>query len=302
MSKYQQSALAEADAYEKERKQQAAETIAQITADAETKAQAALDETDAAIQDERRALLDTVDTAAVERQVALGQAKEAVARLGLTGSGLDAARQHAAAVTETRRVQTARRTRDEAVTALTEALSRREQEITQERDAAVLAETQDAEQDALEQRNDLLQAAYKAEASEEAAKIRAAQSAANQKASAAQSAAKSAASRAETIRQDALKKLLDKEIIHVDVYIDAMANGWSAEEARRRQIEWTAWRKVSGTFVDAYQKQGYDAAIAMMARYDMTERQLLDICYELQLDFHTVRASIAAEKKKMKEG
>lgn len=298
MSKYQQSALAEADAYEKERKQQAAEKIAQINAEAETKAQTALDEAGAAIQEQRQAVLDTVDTAAIERQVALGQATEAVARLGLTGSGLDAAHQRAAAVTETRRVQTARRTRDEAITALTEALTRREQEIAQERDAAVLAETQDAEQDALKQRNDLMEAAYKAEATENAAKTSAAQSAANKNTSVAQSKA----SRDETIRQDALKKLLSEEKIHVDVYIDAMKNGWSVEETRRRQVEWTAWRKISGTFVDAYQKQGYDAAIAAMAQYDMTERQLEDICFELNLNIDTVRADIAAKKKKSKEG
>ena len=80
MSKYEASALAQADAYEKERKKQADAVIAQITADADAKTQAAVDETGAAIRTEQRSLLDTVDAAAVERQVTLGQAKEALAR------------------------------------------------------------------------------------------------------------------------------------------------------------------------------------------------------------------------------
>lgn len=296
-SSYKKSALAQADAYEQERKKQAQEAIAQITADAEAKTQAAVDDMDAAVREEQRSLLDTVDTAAVERQVTLGQAKETLARLGLTGSGADAAGRHAAALTETRRVQTARRTRDEAVTALTEALSRREQEIARERDAAVLAETQDAERDAQEQRNDLLQAAYKAEASENAAKIRAHQSAQNAAQSAALSAAKAAASRAESIRQDALKRMLSENQIHMEVYIQAMEEGWSVSETRRQQVAWTEWRKLSNSFAAMYHDQGYSSMIYTMAKHDITERQLENFCFEMMLDIDRVRASLEAAKK-----
>lgn len=296
-STYEASALAQADAYEKERRRQAEEKIAQIRAEADAAVQTAVDETGDAVRAEERSFLDAVDTAAVERQVTLGQAREAVARLGLAGSGLDAANQHAAALTATRRTQTARRTRDEAVTALAEALARREEETARRRDAAVLAETQDAEQDALKERNELLEAAYKAQASENAAKIKAEQAEKTAKEAAERSAQRTAASRAETIRQDALKKLLSQGLIQVDVYIDAMQQGWSPEETRRRQVAWTAWRKLSAGFVQTYRKQGYDTMIAMMTKHHITERQLQDLCNELQIDSGRVRASLAAARK-----
>lgn len=298
MSKYEASALAQADAYEKERKKQADAVIAQITADADAKTQAAVDETGAAIRTEQRSLLDTVDAAAVERQVTLGQAKEALARLGLTGSGRENAARHAAAVTETRRTEHARRTRDDAVAALTEALSRREQEIAQARDAAVLEETLDAEQDALTERNKLLEAAYKAEATETAAKLKVSQAARETAARAATSVAKDAAAEAESIRKTALKELLKQQHIHPEVYIDALQQGWGIEETRRRQIEWVKWRETSDTFGKTYRRDGFDAMITQLASYDITDRQLKDICFELRIDEDKVRAALAKERSR----
>ena len=67
MTDYVTKAAEEAEEYEKQRKQQAAEVIAQTNAAATTAAQAAQDKTGAAIRDERRSTLDTLDTAAVQK-------------------------------------------------------------------------------------------------------------------------------------------------------------------------------------------------------------------------------------------
>ncbi len=293
MSQYVKNATAEADAYEKKRKQQAAESIAQINANAAADVQAAVDDTGAAIREEQRTLLDTVDASAVERQVVRKQAKEAVANLGLTGSGLSVAQMTAADTADTRRTQTARRTRDEAVTALTEALTRREEAIESERSAAVLQETQDAEQDALEERGRLMREAYEAESTEKAAYIKAKQAQEKRE----QATATAAAKDAEKLRRTALKEMYQNQYISTEIYVDALEQGWTVAEARQYQLDWSLWRQLSGTFVETYNKKGYDAAIRKMAEHNITDRQLMDLCYELKLDPTKVRASLNAAKE-----
>ena len=297
MTKYEESARREADEYAKERKKQAEALAQQITDEAEAEVQAAVDDTGAAIREEQHAALAAVDTADVTRRVVQKQAQETLSRLGLLGSGGEAAMTHAAATAARRRTVGAHRTRDEAVASLTEALARREQEITQRRDADILAVNTAAEQDVAEQRERLLKSAYAAEAKETEAQITAAQKAQSDAARLAASVVSKEESSREQIRKTALRTLYERRLLHPEVYIDALELGWSMDQAREEQIKWTAWRKRSSDFVKTYSREGYDATVTQDSSYDVTDRQLRDLCYELNLD---VEKFIADVKKKRK--
>lgn len=299
MNKYEAQARTQAAAYAAGRKKQTEAELAQINATAATQSQAVSDETTAAVQERQSTLLDTLDNAEVERRIALGQARETVARLGLSGSGLARASATAAEAAARRRTQTAQSAHREAVTALTEEQERRLQELEQERTAAVQTAQQSETDDVARQTNALLEAAYKAEATETAAATKAAQQAAEADARAKQSAAKakesaarSQASAAESTRRTALREMLKQGQIHSEIYIDALQNGWSVSETRRRQTAWTAWRKQSGTLVAAYQRDGYEGLLTRLASCTLTDRQWEDLCFELALDEDTVRADL----------
>lgn len=292
MSNYETSARTQAAEYAKTRKKQTEAELTRLNAETDSRLQAVTDETTAAVQEQQRTLLDTLDNAEVERRIARNQARETVARLGLTGSGLGKASVTAAETAARRRTQTAQTTHQSAVAALTEEQESRRQELEQERAAAIALAQQEEAEDVERQTNTLLEAAYQAQAKETAAKEKATQAAATAAARAKQSAKKTAASSAESTRRTALKEMLKQGQIHSEIYIDALQNGWSVSETRRRQTAWTAWRKQSGTLVTAYQRDGYEALLARLATCTLTDRQWEDLCFELALDEDTVRADL----------
>ncbi len=173
MSNYVKDAKTEADSYAKRRKQQALEVIENINAEAAAEKQAAQADTAAKVGAEQRTALDAWDTAAVQKQVEMQAIREAMAGWGLTASGAERASLGGAAAAAARRSSAVRRSRDDAVAALTAALRRTEQDIEGQRLADVTAEKQAADADADANRTKLLDAAYDAEAKEEAARIKA---------------------------------------------------------------------------------------------------------------------------------
>ncbi len=293
MTKYEKNARAEADAYEAERKAQAQTTIASINAAAEEERQAALSDTAASIDEEERTLLDTVDIAAVERQVTRRQAREALSHLGLGGSGYEAAALTAARRTEAHKTGTARRSRDAAVQALTDALARREAEIEQQRTAAEQKEIAQSNKDVQTQRTSLINAAVKAESAEKRAALRVEEAKVNAEAA----AERQAASKKETARKQALRELYKKNLIHQYIYTRALDRGWDTDETLRQQVAWTDWRRRSAPLVEAYLHHGYDNMIFQLAKVEnVTDDQLSDLCFELKLDIDRVRADLATER------
>ncbi len=287
MTDYVTKAAAEAEEYDKQRKQQAAEAIAQTNAAAAAEAQAALDETGAAIRDERRAALDTLDTAAVQKQLTLRQVRERMANLGLTASGTEAAGLQAAAVTETRQRQAAQRSRDEAVAALTEALRRTEATIESERAASELKETQDAEQDSASNRTKLMNAAYAAEAKEEAARVKAEATVEAARLKAAASAEKETLSAAdrqyESNRKSALFKLYDENAITLEMYTRALEEGWTVDETLRNKEAFVRYNRIAGKAHELYVEKGFEAMMQYVAPYQLTDAELEALCYEIDV-------------------
>lgn len=285
MTDYVTKAAEEAEEYEKQRKQQAAEVIAQTNAAATTAAQAAQDKTGAAIRDERRSTLDTLDTAAVQKQLTLRQVRESMANLGLTASGTEAAWLKAAAVTEKRQQQTAERTRDEAITALTEALSRTEAEIESERAAAELKEMQDAEQDSASNRTKLMDAAYDAEAKEEAARVKAEATveAARLKAAAQEESASTTDRQYESNRKSALLKLYNENAITLEMYTRALEEGWTVDETLRNKQAFVRYNGIASKAHDLYVQEGFEAMMYYIAPYQLTDSELEALCYEIDV-------------------
>ena len=137
MTDYVKNVNTESDEYEKKRKREAEEAVALINQAAKEKAAKEAAITDAAVAEENRAALAAADTAAVQRQITVSQAKEKLAAMGLLDSGLANATAHAAGVYQTRQTNAANAKRDAAVLSLTEALARTEAELERDRAAAV---------------------------------------------------------------------------------------------------------------------------------------------------------------------
>lgn len=295
MSEYVKNAETEAAAYEKQRKKQTEDSVAQLNAAAADAVDAAGAQTATAIRERERAWLDTVDTAAVQRAITDKQVKERLAALGLSASGLADANAHAATVTERRTAQKATRTRDEAVAALTEALTRAEQEIEHERAAAELKARQSAEQDTARNRESLLKAAYAAEAKEEAARESAAArvEAARIKAESAKKEAAEGDRFAEQNRRGALKVMYEAGTITADLYAQALEKGWSTEEAARQSRRYARYNAIAEKARKVFADQGFEAMMRYTAPYSLTDNEWELLCDELKLSHSEVKQWMA---------
>ncbi len=304
MTDYEKQAAAAALEYEKKRKQTATEAADSVIAAAEAEKQAELDKTADKIATERAEALRAVDTAAVEREITRRQVGETLSRLGLTASGQEAAQLTAADTAARWASEGARRTRDKAVAALTEALERREQEIDRKRDAETSQIYTDAEEDIATESSRLYEAAITAAGKAEAERLRIqesqrkeAEAERRREETRERNAATAAAKEAESQRRAALKALFQKQGISADVYAEALVEGWSVDEARSQQAAWKVWRTFSGKLVQEYARGNKDSVIKQLAAYDPTERELTDLSIELGLDIDALRNSIAAAKK-----
>ena len=268
MTEYVKSAEAEAAAYEKERKKQAADTLSALAKAAEDERQAAAADAAAAIREQHETAMTATDTAAVQKAITLSQAKERLANLGLTASGAEHAAAHAAAVTERRTAQTAHRTRDQAVAALTEALRQQETAIENERAAAALKATQDAAQDVSKQRDKLLTAAYRAAADEEEARI---------------SAAKKNSAVEEQNRRTALREMYNAGNLNSELYARALAEGWTVVEAIQRKGPYLRYSNIAEKAGEILNDQGLDEMAHYLAMVGVSDVELDMLCHGLQI-------------------
>ncbi|MBR2406440.1 MAG: hypothetical protein IKB04_09230 [Clostridia bacterium] len=292
MSKYITQAAAEADAYEKQRKQQAAANVEQINAAYEQERQAAVDVTADAIRDEQRTALSQQDMAAVQKQITMKQVRERVANQGLTASGYEHAGEQAAAVTAQRRTQAAENTRDEAVRKLTEALAREEAALESKRAAAVLKEENAAEKDSADNRAALMKAAYAADAKAQSGggSGGGGGSGSGSSGSSGSSSGGSGSSgsgnginagRAEENRRKGLLTLYEEGAIPLTMYTLALDQGWSVEETLQRKEEYVRTNTIVNRAVEIFTKDGFEAAMRSVAPYQLNDEQRSVLCKAL---------------------
>ena len=287
MSKYITQAAAEADAYEKQRKQQAAANVEQINAAYEQERQAAVDVTADAIRDEQRTALSQQDMAAVQKQITLKQVRERVANQGLTASGYEHAGEQAAAVTAQRRTQAAENTRDEAVRKLTEALAREEAALESKRAAAVLKEENAAEKDSADNRAALMKAAYAADAKAQSGGSSGGSGGSGSSGGSSGSSGSGSgngsisAGRAEENRRKGLLTLYEEGAIPLVMYTLALDQGWSVEETLQRKEEYVRTNTIVNRAVEIFTKDGFEAAMRSVAPYQLNDEQRSVLCKAL---------------------
>ncbi len=287
MTEYEKEAIKTADEYYALRKKQAQEAVDQSNAAYAAQLEEVQTEAGDAIRREDQAVLDALDTAAVEEAVTRQQVREAMANWGLSASGTEQAHLQAARSAAVRQGERAVRERDSAVKALTEALQRTEQEIETARVAAESREIRDAEQDIWEQEDKLLMAAWDAEAKEEAARIKAEQKEASDKrkaeleaekeANKAKKVTESEKNRIEQNRRSALLQLLKTDQLTIELYALALEGGWSVQKALDEQNSWSEENRKVSTALLIYEDYGFEAVMKhMKERYSLKE--VYEIC------------------------
>ena len=308
MSDYVKSVNTESDEYEKKRKREAEEAVALINQSAAEKAAEAAATTDTQMAEERQKALQSADMAAVQRYATLSQAKEKLAAMGLSSSGLAGVAAKSAQAYQTRQMNTANKKRDAAVAALAEALLNTEAKIERERAAAVQNENEQVTDDVTSYRAGLLKSAYSAASKENVAKTEAAakEAAAKTEAAAKEAVAKTEAEAAierekiksattekelaqkqakeqEKQRVQALEKLYETNTVPTEIYSQAIDKGWDVATTLNKAEEWLAYRRMRVEAQQRYQDEGFDSMMRYLAPLNLSSDQLDAICNTLNV-------------------
>lgn len=303
MTEYEKLALQEADKYKKEVEKELQKAVEQSNAAYAAELEEVRTEADDAIRREEETVLDTLDAAAVEEEITRQQVREAMANWGLSASGTEQAHLQSAHAVATRQGESAARRRDNAVKALTEALSRTEQEIETARANTESQMIRAAEDDVWEQENKLLAAAWKAEDAEEAkaqkeaekakkeaekAEKEAEKAAEKQKRKAEQAAQKKLNTK-EQNRRSALLQLLQADRIIPEIYGVALESGWSVQETLKKQRIWSEENSNLSEAALIYEDEGFDALMKhLRSKYAL--KDVYGYCEQLGIERDDVTA------------
>lgn len=277
MSQHITTAKQEAADYAAKREKQAREAIERANADAAEQTAEIQEQTAAALRAEESERALALNTAAIQSEIERQQVRETVARLGLTGSGLERARTDAANESARRASSAANVGRDTAVAALKAALEKREQAIEKERAQTESTEQQKADDDIAADYKKRIEAAEKLVEKEKKEQEAAAKKAQEK----AESEAKAKATRAEQQRMSALGRLQTDDKISAEIYAKAVEQGWSAQKALDEHTEEQRVKTIANEAVVRLKGQGLPQAMLYLREQKLSNAQWNTVCKEL---------------------
>lgn len=277
MSQHMTTAKKEAADYAAKREREAREAIERANAEAAEQTAEIQEQTAAALRAEDRERALALNTAAIQNEIERQQVRETVARLGLTGSGLERARTAAANESARRASSAANAGRDTAVAALKAALAKREKAIEKERAQTEASEQQKAADDIAADYQKRITAAEK-QIEKEQKEQESAEKKAQEKA---ESEAKSAATRAEQQRMSALGRLQTDDKISAEIYAKAVEQGWSAQKALDEHTEEQRVKTIVNEAVVRKKGQGLVQAMLYLREQQLNGTQWNTVCEAL---------------------
>ncbi len=266
MSQHMTTAKKEAADYAAKRERKAREAIERANAEAVEQTAQIQEQTAAALRTEDRERALALNTAAIQNEIERQQVRETVARLGLTGSGLERARTAAANESARRASSAANAGRDTAVAALKAALAQREKAIEKER-----AQTQASEQ---QKAADDIAADYKK-------RITAAEKQIEKEQKERETAQKSENTRAEQRRMNALGRLRTDDKISAEIYAKAAEQGWSSDKALSMHKEEQRVKTIANEAVVRKKGQGLVQAMLYLREQTLNNTQWNTVCEAL---------------------
>ncbi len=277
MSQHITTAKQEAADYAAKRESKAREVIERANADAAEQTAEIQEQTAAALRAEESERAAALNTAAIQNEIERQQVRETVARLGLTGSGLERARTSAANESARRASSAANVGRDTAVAALKAALAKREQAIEKERAQTEAAEQQKAAEDIAADYEKRIEAAEKLVEKEQKEQ----ESAAKKEQQKAESAQKAEDTRAEQRRMNALGRLRTAEKISAEIYAAAVEQGWSSDKALSVHKEEQRVKGIVNEAIERNKSKGLPHAMLYLREQTLNNAQWNTVCEAL---------------------